>query len=171
MSKTSLRFLLVVLGALALVAVRPAAADEPKEGQGMALHMGTVQEAEAKSQLSEPNHGYVGELGSFILSTEGHSHGLIVVHKHPDNQAIDLGRTKLTYEGSKRLGNVDGWVFKTEWDGKAYPSKIFFSAEKVYFGGGVNAYIAADYREQTGWAWKLLPLRRMGVAKNAVAAR
>jgi hypothetical protein len=28
-----------------------------------------------------------------------------------------LGRTKLTYEGPKRLGNIDGWVFRTEWDG------------------------------------------------------
>ena len=81
-----------------------------------------------------------------------------------------LGRSKLTCEGAKRLGNVDGWVFKTEWDGKVYPSKIFFSAEKVYFGGGVNAYIAADYREKTGWVWKMLPLRRMELTKGGGVA-
>ena len=32
-------------------------------------------------------------------------------------------------------------------------------------------YIAADYREGTGWAWKLLPLRRMDLTKKEVAEK
>lgn len=165
MSRTSLRILLVALGALAVVATRPLSAEE--NNTALTLQLGTIQETEAKAKLPEPNFGYVGQLGSFYASRDNHPMALFVVHNFPDTENNALGRTPLTYEGARRLGNVDGWVFKTEWDGKAYPSKIFVSSEKVYFGGGVSAYIAADYREKTGWVWKLHPLRRMELAKKA----
>jgi hypothetical protein len=93
----------------------------------------------------------------------------IVVHSYPNEAQISLGCTKLKYQGAKRLGNVDGWVFNTEWDGKHYPSKVFLSAEKVYFGAGIQAYVAADYREDTGWKWKMLPLRRMELTGQAAS--
>src|SRR5262249_34724105 len=167
MVKAARKFLLVVLAALALAALWPLTAEEPRSG--VALQLGTVQETEAKARIGEPNYGYVGQLGSFVVSREQPSLGLIVVHNFPDTETMSLGRTELTYEGSKRLGNVDGWVFKTQWDGKAYPSKIFFSAEKVYFGGGVNAHIAADYRDKTGWGWEPHPLRRVEPPKKGNA--
>jgi hypothetical protein len=158
----------VVAGA-ALCAAFPATAQEREDRKAAPpLQIGTVEEAEASATLSAPNFGYVGQLGSFHLSSE-HSGGLMVVHQFPNTEKQALGHTKLTYVGSKRLGNVDGWIYKTEWDGKEYPSKVFFSAERVYFGGGVNAYIAADYREKTGWNWKLLPLRRMDITKKSAA--
>src|SRR5208337_1569274 len=101
------------------------------------------------------------------LSKNAGSHeamAAFVVHHYPHQEQLGLGCTKLKYQGAKRLGNVDGWVFATDWDGKHYPSRVFLSAEKVYFGGGVQAYIAADYRMETGWTWKMLPLRRMELA-------
>jgi hypothetical protein len=64
------------------------------------------------------------------------------------------------------VGNVDGWVFKTQWDGTSYPSRIFFSADEVYFGGGRSAYIVADYRDGTGWVWKMLPMRRLEILQK-----
>ncbi len=62
---------------------------------------------------------------------------------------------------------MDGWVFQTDWDGKANPSKVFLSAQPIYFGGGIRGFIAADYREGTGWAWKLHPLKRMELLAKA----
>ena len=163
MSKLSVKLLLVAIGALALTSSPALSADGPGQTRGIRLEQGKVEESEARAKLEAPNFGYVGDLGSFVVSGEGHSGGLIVVHHYPDTGRMSLEHTRLTYEGPKRLGNLDGWMFKTQWDGKTYPSKIFFSAEPVYFGGGVSAYIAADYREGTGWAWKQLPLRRMDV--------
>jgi hypothetical protein len=166
MSQRSTQLLSVALGVLAFTALH-AAAKEPKAGQkGIALELGKLEETEARTKLENPSYGYVGQLGSFVATKDAEAMGLLVVHQHPDLASKALGRTKLTCEGAKRLGNVDGWVFKTEWDGKAYPSKIFFSSERVYFGGGVNAYIAADYRDETGWVWKLHPLRRMPMVKD-----
>ncbi|MBV8314367.1 MAG: hypothetical protein JOZ53_05475 [Planctomycetaceae bacterium] len=163
MSRLSAKLLVMALCVLALNSPRPGAAEDRGEGKGIALELGKVEEAEATPRLGEPNYGYVGDLGSFVATKDANALALIAVHRYPDTETASLGRTKLTYEGPKRLGNVDGWVFRTEWDGIVYPSKIFFSSEKVYFGGGVNSYIAADYRENTGWAWKLRPLRRMGL--------
>jgi hypothetical protein len=166
MSKLSVRISLVGVGLAVLVAVCTVVAQERKQdSKSVRIELGKVEESDTKADMPEPNFGYVGDLGSFVVSKGGEAEALIVVHQYPKTEVKALGRTKLTYEGTKRLGNVDGWVFKTEWDGKTYPSKIFFSSEKVYFGGGMNSYIAADYREGTGWAWKLLPLRRMEILK------
>jgi hypothetical protein len=159
------------VGLLAFVTGGIVAEDRKEQGKGISLQLGKIEEMETKSKLSEPQFGYVGQLGSFTVCKEGQAMGAIVVHSYPNTEKSALGCTKLTYEGTKRLGNVDGWVFKTEWDGKGYPSKIFFSAEPVYFGGGINAYIAADYRDESGWAWKLHPLRRMEIVKNGSAGR
>jgi hypothetical protein len=167
MSRRFAAILVVALGVLALSSTQPMADDDPKEdAKATVLHLGKVEETEAKVKLDEPTFGYEGHLGSFAVTKRSNAIGLIVAHDYPDTSKFSLGRTKLAFEGAKRLGNIDGWVFKTEWDGKTYPSKIFFSAQKVYFAGGVNAYIAADYREGTGWAWKLHPLRRMGLLKG-----
>jgi len=147
-------------------------AEEPREVKGAGEHptkgvaLGkSPEESEAKGKLEEPLFGYVGLLGTFEACTKSPSgeaaSAQFVVHHHPHQDEMALGYTKLRYQGAKRLGNVDGWVFNTEWDGKEYPSKVFLSAEPVYFGGGMVNYIAADYRTETGWAWKLLPLRRM----------
>ncbi|HZZ73309.1 MAG TPA: hypothetical protein VFE24_13725 [Pirellulales bacterium] len=122
---------------------------------------GKLEETEAAQTVEAPNFGYVGELGSFQASTKKSAVGMIVVHDYPDTANIALAQTKLSYLGAKRVGNVEGWVYTTEWDGEHYPSKIFFSNQEVYFGGGVMGYIAADYRQGTGWVWKMLPLRRM----------
>jgi len=155
------RIVLFALAATAFLAACPMTAEEPKEQQPIRIQIGRVEEADAKAELSAPNFGYVGDLGTFIVTKNGDAQATIVVHQYPKTEVKALGQTKLIYEGTKRLGNVDGWVYKTEWDGKTYPSKIFFSSSKVYFGGGINSYIAADYRDETGWAWKMLPLRRM----------
>lgn len=163
MSRLSAKLLLMALCVLALNSPRNGVAQDLGEGMGNVLELGKVEEAEATSRLGEPNYGYEGHLGSFVATKDANALALIVVHHYPDMEKVSLGRTKLTYEGPKRLGNIDGWVFTTEWNGTIYPSKIFFSSEKVYFGGGVNSYIAADYRNNTGWAWKLHPLRRMGL--------
>jgi hypothetical protein len=162
MAKRLASLMVLAVAAWCLLGVQGA---EEGKRKGIVLETGKIEESEAKSKLDEPNYGYVGQLGSFVATKESTALALIVVHSYPDTSTVAMGRSKLTYEGSKRLGNVDGWVFKTEWDGKAYPSKIFLSAERVYFGGGVNAYIAADYRDKTGWVWKLHPLRRMNMVK------
>lgn len=159
--------LVAVLGLLVLAPARPMSADESKgDAKATVLQLGKVEEAEAKANPGDPEYGYEGHLGSFVATKGPDAIGLIVVHDYPDTGKRSLGKTKLTYEGAKRLGNVDGWVFKTSWDGKTYPSKVFFSSEKVYFGGGVDAFIGADYREEIGWVWKLQPLRRMGLVKG-----
>jgi hypothetical protein len=157
--------LMLALTVVAICATRIAVADDAAAAKPVALDLGKIEETEAKEKLEAPNYGYMGGLGSFVATKE-HGEGMIVVHNYPDTSKLALGTTKLTYEGTKRLGNVDGYVFKTQWDGATYPSKIFLSAEKVYFGGGVSAYIAADHREKTGWVWKLHPLRRMDVLKK-----
>ena len=171
MAQRCAKVLLVAVALLASTSPRFATAEEEtaKKAKTSALDLGKVEESESKAKMEDPNGGYVGGLGSFVVSKDGHSGGLLVVHNHPDTKSAALGHTKLTYKGAKRLGNVDGYVFETQWDGKAYPSKMFFSAEKVYFGGGVNAFIAADYRESTGWAWKLHPLRKMAVVKDSAS--
>jgi hypothetical protein len=175
--------LLLAVAGLWLAA--PATAAEPKESAraaadradapGISLDAKKVDESEAKGTLEEPHFGYVGALGTFEATTKAaggmEPAAMFVVHSYPDQGRLALGCTKLKYVGAKRLGDVDGWVFATDWDGKAYPSKVFVSAEKVYFGGGVIEYIAADYREGTGWAWKMLPLRRMDLANKVVAEK
>jgi hypothetical protein len=45
-----------------------------------------------------------------------------------------VGQTKLRYIGAKRLDEIDGYVFQTDWHGKAYPSKVFFSVHKELHG-------------------------------------
>jgi hypothetical protein len=166
--------LLLALVAWAAHPSKPLAADKDRDadkasehgkGNGIRLDTRQVEEGEAQGRLGEPHYGYVGFFGSFEAAAKGPAGqdpvALFVVHHHPDQHNVSLGHTTLKYKGPKRLGSVDGWLFETRWDGKMYPSKIFFSAEKIYFGGGVVAYIAADYREGTGWGWKYHPLRRM----------
>jgi hypothetical protein len=142
--------------------------DQPTKA--MKLELGKIEEKECSAKLTEPNYGYEGHLGCFV-ATASKARCMIVVHHYPDTSKVSLGNTKLTYEGTVQLNNIPGYCFKTEFDGKNYPSKVFLSAEKVYFGGGISGYIAADYREGTGWAWKLQPLRRMDVvnAKSSAA--
>ena len=164
---------MLVLAVAAVCSVPASGADERKDavkekgGAVVVIDSVKPEEAESKSKLEEPNFGYEGHLGTFEVRTKtssGHAPvGLLVVHQFPYHDKIALGHTKMKLVGARRLGNVDGWVFETEWDGKQYPSKMFFSAEKVYFGGGQSAYIAADYRSETGWVWKMLPLRRMAL--------
>lgn len=164
-------------------AYHPVTAQEPTEGpvtakaahaKGLMLGSGKLKEAEAKGSIGEPHYGYVGDIGIFEATTKApageESLAVFVVHHHPHQHQVALGQTKLKYVGAKRLGNVDGWVFQTDWDGKYYPSKVFLSAEPVYFGGGTVRYIAADYRTDTGWAWKYVPLRRMAVVGANVPA-
>ena len=170
MSRLFCTVAIVGLGLAAMLATRTLTADEKNETKSVVIELGKVEESETKAEMPEPNFGYVGELGSFMVTKNPDAEALIVLHQYPKTDVKALGRSKLTYEGTKRLGNVNGWVFKTEWDGKTYPSKIFFSSEKVYFGGGVNSYIAADYRDGTGWAWKMLPLRRMENLKQGAAS-
>jgi hypothetical protein len=145
-----------------------------RKGQSVSLTTEKPQEAEAKTELRDPHFGYVGDIGTIVACAKApagmEAHAAFVVHHYPNQEKIDLGCTRLHYEGAKHLGNVDGWVFKTEWDGKAYPSKIFVSAQKVYFGGGRQAYVMADYRTETGWAWKLVPLRRLELVTRESAA-
>ncbi len=156
---------LVVFGLIGALSISMAFAggdtrDVP--AKSIRLDTGKIEEKEASIKMPEPNFGYEGHLGSFV-ATGSKARAMIVVHQYPDTSKVALGNTKLTYEGATQLNNVPGYCFKTEFDGKSYPSKVFLSAEKVYFGGGISAYIAADYREGTGWAWKLQPLRRMDV--------
>jgi hypothetical protein len=169
------KFTLALLLAATLWAAHPLVAEDPAEkaGQGITLDTRKIEEARAQTELGEPNYGYVGSFGTFEAATKntvGEAPvAIFVVHQYPRQDQAALGHTKLRYEGPKRLGNVDGWVFATEWDGKNYPSKIFLSAEKIYFGGGVQGYIAADYRNETGWAWKYHPLHRMELLKKGSA--
>lgn len=165
-AKYGMALLLVVLGLGAFHLSQPQGA-EPAHKEAVTLMSGKVEEAEAKGELGQPHFGYVGDIG--VIAAEGknaegrEAHAAFVVHHYPEQEKYSLGCTKLKYVGPKRLGNIDGWVFSTEWDGKAYPSKVFVSADQVYFGGGRQAYISADYRTETGWAWKLIPLRRMEI--------
>jgi hypothetical protein len=150
------------------VAAEPARESGARDGQAVSIDNHKIQEAEVKARLEEPNFGYVGDIGTFVVTTKNaagrEAHADFVVHAYPDQDRVGLGCTKLKYDGAKRLGNVDGWVFTTEWDGKMYPSKVFVSAQRVYFGGGRQDYIAADYRTETGWTWKMIPLRRLPLA-------
>ena len=157
------------LGVVAVVAVLVSqsvisAEELTKKHEGP--QMGKLEEADVAGQIGEPNYGYVGNLGSFEVMAKGDSNGMIVVHNYPETTKFALGSTKLEYVGAKRIGDVDGWVFKTQWDGKMYPSKIFFSAEEVYFGGGASSYIVADFRDGTGWTWKLQSMRRMDIVQK-----
>jgi hypothetical protein len=163
-AKHVLVLLLVVVGFGAFQLSQPLGA-EGGRGEAVYLMTAKIEESEAKTEIGEPHFGYVGDIGT-ILATTKNAHGIeahadFVVHHYPEQEKVSLGCTKLKYVGPKHLGNVDGWVFSTEWDGKSYPSKIFVSAQKVYFGGGLQSYICADYRNDTGWAWKLVWLRRM----------
>ena len=153
----------VALGVVAALSMNPAVGDDDVVAKSIHPEMGKISETEAAVKVPEPNYGYEGHLGCFVATKEN-ARCAIVVHNYPDTSRIALGNTKLTYEGATQLNNVPGYSFKTEFDGKNYPSKVFLSSERVYFGGGITGYIAADYREGTGWAWKLVPLRRMEVA-------
>jgi hypothetical protein len=147
---------------VAALAMQAVAVSEEGAKKQISIEVTKLEEADAAAQIGEPNYGYVGELGAFC-ATKSEGHGMIVVHNYPDTTKAALGAVQLSYVGPKRVGNVDGWVFKTQWDGKSYPSRIFFSAEEVYFGGGISAYIVADYRDGTGWVWKMLPMRRLEI--------
>ena len=152
-------------GMLALVAALAVQAVADEATKHLSIEVSKLDEADAAGQIGVPNYGYVGELGAFNAS-QSEGRGLIVVHNYPDTAKNALAATDLSYVGPKRIGNVDGWVFKTQWDGKNYPSRIFFSAEEVYFGGGRSAYIVADYRDGTGWVWKMLPMRRLEILQK-----
>jgi hypothetical protein len=149
----------VVLPLAALLTAPFGYADEPTQATPQPLSVGKVEESEAKGAMKEPMFGYTGMGGSFAVSKEG-GYALFGVHGHPDYHTVKMGATKLKYVGPKRLAQVDGWVCQTDWDGKTAPSKIFFSAEPVYFGLGIHGYAVADYRDATGWAWKMIPLKR-----------
>jgi hypothetical protein len=168
-AKHVLALVLVLVGVGAFQLSQPLGA-EGDRGQSVYLNLPKIEEAEPKTQLQEPNFGYAGDIGTIAATTKNargiEAHADFVVHNYPDQDNLALGCTKLKYVGPKHLGNVDGWVFNTEWDGKNYPSKIFVSAQRIYFGGGRQAYIAADYRNETGWAWKMVPLRRMELTGN-----
>ena len=153
----------LALTAIACVSLAVVNAQPDAPHKAIRLEMGKLEESDATSKVNDPNYGYEGHLGTFVATTKGEARAMIVVHNYPDTGKFALGNTKLTFEAVRKVGNVNGFVFKTEWDGKRYPSKVFLSSEKVYFGGGVNGYIAADYRDATGWAWKLIPLRRMDI--------
>ncbi len=155
-----------VLALMALLAIPAVISAEELTKKHEGPQMGKLEEAEASGQIGEPNYGYVGNLGSFEVTTKGDAMGMIVVHNYPETTKFALGSTKLEFVGAKRIGDVDGWVFKTQWDGKMYPSKIFFSSEEVYFGGGASSYIVADYRDGTGWTWKLQSMRRMDIVQK-----
>jgi hypothetical protein len=146
---------------------------EDEAGKAVALMNAKIEETDARTRLEEPRFGYVGMLGTFQAlgknAAADEAQAVFVVHQYPNQEKNALGCTRLRYEGPRRLGNVDGWVFKTDWDGKHYPSKVFLSAEKVYFGGGIESYIAADYRTETGWMWKYQPLRRLELLKKNAA--
>jgi hypothetical protein len=156
------KFMVALAGLLVVIAGPSTAADDGSDVMPLSLQ---AKESEAKETLSEPHFGYTGPLGSFEVAVREPSGrepiGLFVVHKHPDPHQLALGQTKLKYLGTKRLGEIDGYVCQTDWSGKVYPSKVFFSAHKVYLGAGITEYIAADYREDTGWVWKTFPMRRM----------
>ncbi len=108
MSRLSAKLLLMALCVLALNSPRSGVAQDLGEGMGNVLELGKVEEAEATSRLGEPNYGYEGHLGSFVATKDANALALIVVHHYPDMEKVSLGRTKLTYEGPKRLGNIDG---------------------------------------------------------------
>ena len=84
--------------------------------------MGKLEESDAAGQIGEPNYGYVGNVGSF-QATKTDGMAMFVVHEHPDVTKFGLGSTKLEYVGPKHIGDVDGWVFKTQWDGKDIPRR------------------------------------------------
>jgi hypothetical protein len=155
--------IVVALGVVAALSMSPAIGDDDVVAKSIRPEMGKITETEAAVKVPEPNFGYEGHLGCFVATKEN-ARCAIVVHSYPDTSKIALGNTKLTYEGATQLNNVPGYSFKTEFDGKNYPSKVFLSSERVYFGGGITGYIAADFRDGTGWNWKLVPLRRMEVA-------
>jgi hypothetical protein len=168
-----------LIGALLLIAagvwlasggVPQNARADAESGNAVGLINAKIEESDAKTRLEEPRFGYVGSLGTFQAlgknSGGDDPQAVFAVHQYPHHDRNALGCTRLKYEGPRRLGNVDGWVFKTDWDGKQYPSKVFLSAEKVYFGGGIENYIAADYRSETGWVWKYQPLRRLELLKK-----
>jgi|GEM_PF-3962268 hypothetical protein len=155
--------LCAIIGLVAIIDV--VVATELSTNKAVSPQMGKLDETDASAEMTEPNFGYVGELGAFQVTTHEGAEGMIVVHAYPDHNRIALAETKLDYEGPKRVGNVNGWVFKTKWDGTKYPSRIFFSSEQVYFGGGESAFIASDFREQTGWVWKMIPLRQTQLAE------
>jgi hypothetical protein len=162
---------IVALSLFAAVSISVALAGDTRDGPSKSIRpdMGKITESEPSAKMTDPNFGYEGHLGTFV-ATEKKARCMIVVHEHPDTSKIALGNTKLVYEGTRQLNNVPCYVFKTEWDGKTYPSKVFLSSEKVYFGGGISGYIAADYRDASGWAWKLIPLRRMEIVNGPTKA-
>jgi hypothetical protein len=166
MLKSSWKF--VALGLFAALSMSMTLAGDTRDLPAKSIRpdMGKIAESTTSVKMPEPNFGYEGHLGCFVATAQGKARGMIVVHQYPDTAKIALGNTKLTYEGTTQLNNVSGYVFKTDFDGKQYPSKVFLSSEKVYFGGGISGYIAADYRDNTGWAWKLTPLRRMDIVNG-----
>jgi len=151
---------------LAAMAAQSLAASREDVKKRVSIEVSKLDEADASAQIGEPNFGYIGELGAFNVTSRSKGQGLIVVHNYPDTSCNAVAAAELTYVGAKRVGNVDGWVFKTQWDGSSYPSRIFFSADEVYFGGGRSAYIVADYRDGTGWVWKMLPMRRLEILQK-----
>src|SRR5580700_5678251 len=116
--KKTMAAMLLVLASIATVQFASSWAAEPVGEKGVSLDARKVEESEPKSRLEEPRFGYVGELGTFVAVTKnanGHeAMADIVVHHYPNQEKLSLGCTKLRYEGPKRLGNVDGWVFTTD---------------------------------------------------------
>ena len=79
---------------MAIAPVEPWKTAEPNE-KATVLQLGTVQETEAKSKLSDPSFGYVGQLGSFVAARESQALALMVVHNFPDTQTSGFGADRL----------------------------------------------------------------------------
>src|ERR1700761_7399401 len=97
---------------LAVLAVQMVSSAEELNRKHEGPQMGKLEETDAATQIGDPNYGYVGNLGSFEVMAKGDSSGMIVVHNYPETTKFALGTTKLEYVGAKRIGDVDGWVFK-----------------------------------------------------------
>ena len=110
----------------------------PNDGPGITLDTKKVEESEAKGRLEEPHFGYVGELGTFEATAKSATGMRALGHVRcsllPRPRAVALGCTKLNM-WAKRLGDVDGWIFSTDWDGKAYPSKVFATPRRYTSAG------------------------------------
>ncbi len=156
-------FKLVTLGAVLSLCLgfgRGQAADEKPTLKP--LPVGKIEATDCKGEIGEPHYGYTGLGGSFMISGKK-GHALMAIHSHPDYTKMRMGHTELEYVGTKNLNGVDGWVFKTSWDGKTAPKELFFSAREVYFGLGVRGHIIADHREATTWSWKLEPMSQYSI--------
>ncbi len=101
MSKLKLRVLVGIWSVAIVVAVSALAVGaEMAASKHVSPQLGKLEEADASSTMNDPNFGYVGELGSFEVTTKDDAEGMIVVHNYPDTSKQALGTTKLQFMGS-----------------------------------------------------------------------